>query len=48
MDNRCCVTPEKAVKSIIVLNGSQGGIPKKHDLFLMLNQIKNMVSIDEK
>ena len=28
--------------------GSQGGIPKKHDLFLLLNQIKNMVSIDEK
>lgn len=44
----CQQAAEKAVKSIIVLNGSQGGIPKKHDLFLLLNQIKNMVSIDEK
>ena len=44
----CQQAAEKAVKSIIVLNGSPGGIPKKHDLFLLLNQIKNMVSIDEK
>ena len=44
----CQQAAEKTVKSIIVLNGSQGGIPKKHDLFLLLNQIKNMVSIDEK
>lgn len=44
----CQQAAEKAVKSIIVLNGNQGGIPKKHDLFLLLNQIKNMVSIDEK
>ena len=44
----CQQAAEKAVKSIIVLNGSQGGIPKKHDLFLLLNQIKNMVSIEEK
>ena len=44
----CQQAAEKAVKSVIVLNGSQGGIPKKHDLFLLLNQIKNMVSIEEK
>ena len=44
----CQQAAEKAVKSIIVFNGSQGGIPKKHDLFLLLNQIKNMVSIEEK
>ena len=43
----CQQAAEKAVKSIIVLNGSQGGIPKKHDLFLLLNQIKNMVNIEE-
>ena len=43
----CQQAAEKAVKSIIVLNGSQGGIPKKHDLFRLLNQIKNMVSIEE-
>ena len=28
--------------------GSQGGLPKKHDLFMLLNQIKNMISIDDK
>ena len=33
---------------MIVLHGSQGGIPKKHDLFLLLNQIKDTVKIDEK
>lgn len=44
----CQQAAEKAVKSIIVLKGSQGGIPKKHDLFLLLNHLKNMVSIEEK
>ncbi len=44
----CQQAAEKAVKSIIVLNGSQGGIPKKHDLYILLNQIRNMVDIDEK
>ena len=44
----CQQASEKAVKSIIVLNGSQGGIPKKHDLFILLNQIRNMVDIDVK
>ena len=28
--------------------GCKGGIPKKHDIFLLLNQIKNIVDIDEK
>ena len=44
----CQQAAEKSIKSIIVLYGSQGGIPKKHDLFMLLNQIKNMVDIDEK
>ncbi|MCR5789912.1 MAG: HEPN domain-containing protein [Lachnospiraceae bacterium] len=44
----CQQAAEKAVKSIIVLKGSQGGLPKKHDLFLLLNQIKNFLKIDEK
>ncbi|MBR5760262.1 MAG: HEPN domain-containing protein [Thermoguttaceae bacterium] len=44
----CQQAAEKAVKSIIVLKGSQGGLPKRHDLFLLLNQVKNMVKIDEK
>lgn len=44
----CQQAAEKAVKALIVLYGSQGGIPKKHDVFLLLNQIKNMVDIDAK
>ncbi len=44
----CQQAAEKAVKALIVLHGSQGGIPKKHDVFLLLNQIKNMVDIDAK
>jgi len=44
----CQQAAEKAVKALIVLNGSQGGIPKKHDLFLLLNQIKDTIKIDEK
>ena len=35
----CQQAAEKAVKSLIVLYGSQGGMPKKHDIFLLLNQI---------
>ena len=44
----CQQAAEKAVKTIIVLYGSQGGMPRRHDVFLLLNQIKNMVSIDNK
>ena len=44
----CQQAAEKAVKAVIVLYSSQGGLPKKHDIFLLLTQIKNMVNIDEK
>ena len=44
----CQQAAEKAVKAVIVLTGSQGGLPKKHDLFLLLKQIQNMINIDEK
>lgn len=44
----CQQSAEKSVKAIIVLNGSQGGLPKKHNIDLLLNQIKNMVDVDEK
>lgn len=44
----CQQSAEKAVKSIIVLGGSQGGLPKKHNIDLLLNQIKNMVIVEEK
>ena len=32
----CQQAAEKAVKSVIVYYGSQGGIPKKHDIFLIV------------
>ena len=44
----CQQAAEKAVKSLIILNGSQGGMPRKHDIFLLLNQIINMVKVEEK
>ena len=44
----CQQAAEKAVKAVIVFYGSQGGLPRKHDLFLLLNQIKNMVVIEGK
>ena len=44
----CQQSAEKSVKAIIVLNGSQGGMPKKHNIDMLLNQIKNMVDVDEK
>ena len=34
---------EKAVKALIVYYGSQGGVPKVHDILVLLNQIKNIV-----
>ena len=43
----CQQAVEKCLKAIIVLYGSQGGMPKKHDLFLLLNQIKNMVKFEQ-
>ena len=42
----CQQAAEKAVKSIIVLNGSQGGTPKKHDLFLFLEERHAEKAID--
>ena len=44
----CQQAAEKAVKALIVLYGNQGGMPKKHDILLLLKQIKNMASIDDK
>ena len=44
----CQQAAEKAVKSVIVFHGNQGGMPKKHDILLLINQIRNMESIDEK
>lgn len=44
----CQQAAEKTVKTLIVLYGSQGGMPKRHDIFLLLNQIRNMVSVDDR
>ena len=38
---------EKALKAVIVANGSAGGVPKMHDLEFLLNQMKNYASIKD-
>jgi len=43
----CQQSAEKAIKSVIVANGSQGGMPKKHDLSFLLDQIKNMAEVSD-
>lgn len=42
----CQQAAEKAVKAVITLYGSPGGLPKSHDVLLLLNQIKNRVTIE--
>ena len=44
----CQQSAEKAIKAVIIVKGSQGGMPKLHDLSFLLDQIKNMVKIDER
>ena len=39
----CQQAAEKAVKALIVYFGSQGGMPKVHDISFLLNQVKNLV-----
>ena len=39
----CQQAAENAVKALIVYFGSQGGMPKVHDISFLLNQIKNIV-----
>ena len=38
----CQQAAEKAIKALIVYFGSQGGMPKVHDLSFLLNQVKNI------
>ena len=40
----CQQTAEKAVKALIVRMGEPGGLPKKHDVTFLLNQVKNLVA----
>ncbi len=44
----CQQAAEKAIKAIIVAYGAQGGMPKKHNLSFLLEQMKNMIEIPEK
>ena len=38
---------EMAIKALIIYHGAQGGLPKKHNLSFLLEQMKNMVNIPE-
>lgn len=44
----CQQATEKAVKALIVNKGTQGGLPRSHDISFLLNQINKMYSIPEK
>ena len=43
----CQQAAEKAIKALIVYFGSQGGMPKVHDLSFLLNQVKNTLFAQE-
>lgn len=40
----CQQAAEKAVKALIICAGAPGGLPKKHDITFLLNQVKNYLS----
>lgn len=44
----CQQSAEKAIKALIIFHGAQGGMPKKHNLSLLLSQVRNMENIPEK
>lgn len=44
----CQQSAEKAIKAVIISAGAPGGLPRKHDLSFLLDQIKNAASIDER
>lgn len=44
----CQQSAEKAIKALIIYHGAEGGLPKKHNLSLLLSQVKNMGNIPEK
>ena len=39
---------EKAIKAVVISQGTKGGMPRLHDLSFLLNQVKNFVKIEEK
>lgn len=44
----CQQAAEKAIKALMLHCGLENGLPKRHDLSFLLNQIKNKVMIQEK
>ena len=44
----CQQAAEKAIKALIVTSGVQSGMPKKHNLSFLLEQIKNNIEVSEK
>ena len=44
----CQQSAEKAIKTLIMYYGAEGGMPKLHDLSFLLNQIKHKVSIEDR
>ena len=44
----CQQAAEKAIKAVIWSYGAQGGMPKKHNLSFLLQQMCNMVVVEEK
>ncbi len=44
----CQQSAEKSIKAVIHAYGAQGGMPKKHNLSFLLQQMKNMIDINEK
>ena len=43
----CQQAAEKAIKAVAIYHGTQGGLPKKHNLSFLLEQIKNVEEIPE-
>ena len=43
----CQQAAEKAIKAVMIIHGAQGGLPKKHNLSFLLEQIKNVEDIPE-
>lgn len=44
----CQQVAEKAIKAVVISQGTKGGMPKLHDLSFLLNQVKNFVKVEEK
>ena len=44
----CQQAAEKSIKALVIFYGTQGGLPKLHDLSFLLNQLKNTIKIEEK